>query len=141
MSMQKLSINLKSFNHTHLNVSIKKIRKILRSLKIIKARSLFIPTLLKRYTVERSPHIDKKSREQFELKRYKAQIIVSLNNSLKTSIFLYLLKNSLFPGVELQISIQFYDFGVAKKKWGYAGDAKIKIKKKSPSTMSRTRQD
>ena len=65
------------------------------------------PSSKKKLTVLRSPHIDKKSREQFQRHVYKSQISVSSDNREIPSLLLFLLKNSEFPGVELKIASKF----------------------------------
>ena len=65
------------------------------------------PSSEKKLTVLRSPHIDKKSREQFQRHVYKSQISVSSGNREIPSLLLFLLKNSEFPGVQLKIASKF----------------------------------
>ena len=64
------------------------------------------PTLVKKITTLRSPHIDKKSREQFEWKREKAQIHFSLSSVAQISFVLFILTHSRFPGVEIEIGVE-----------------------------------
>ena len=65
-----------------------------------------LPTLVKKITLLRSPHIDKKSREQFEWKREKAQINIDLSSVQQISLLLFILTHSRFPGVEIEIGIE-----------------------------------
>lgn len=65
-----------------------------------------LPTLVKKMTTLRSPHIDKKSREQFEWKREKAQIDFDLNFVPQISFVLFILTHSRFPGVEIEIGVE-----------------------------------
>jgi ribosomal protein S10 len=65
------------------------------------------PSSEKKLTVLRSPHIDKKSREQFQRHVYKSQISVFSGNREIPSLLLFLLKNSEFPGVQLKIASKF----------------------------------
>ena len=65
-----------------------------------------LPRLLRKMTTLRSPHIDKKSREQFEWKREKAQIHFHLNSVAQISLALFILTHSRFPGVEVEIGIE-----------------------------------
>lgn len=108
--MQFITITIKSFDFLFVKKAIKNIQKIchLFSLNNVKVSSLPLP--IKRFTVERSPHIDKKSREQFEMKKYKMSLKIKIRNKRTVTLFLYILKNSTYPGVELSISTQFYDF-------------------------------
>ena len=63
-----------------------------------------LPSRKKKFTLLRSPHIDKKSREQFELHTYRGQIRVFSCNRKVLSVLLCLLKNSEFPGIELTVA-------------------------------------
>ncbi|RYX83612.1 30S ribosomal protein S10 [bacterium] len=65
-----------------------------------------LPTTVKKITTLRSPHIDKKSREQFEWKRQKAQISFDLNSAPQISFVLFVLNHSRFPGVEIEIGVE-----------------------------------
>ena len=65
------------------------------------------PSSKKKLTVLRSPHIDKKSREQFQRHVYKSQISVFSANREIPSLLLFLLKNSEFSGVQLKIASKF----------------------------------
>jgi small subunit ribosomal protein S10 len=65
-----------------------------------------LPTTVKKITTLRSPHIDKKSREQFEWKRQKAQISFDLPSAPQISFILFVLKHSRFPGVEIEIGVE-----------------------------------
>ena len=67
---------------------------------------VFLPTKKKIYTVCRSPHIDKKSREQFNILQYKKKIIATSHNILAVCLLLHTIRISEFPGVQLHIVIQ-----------------------------------
>ena len=69
-------------------------------------RKIPLPTLVKKITTLRSPHIDKKSREQFEWKRQKALISFDLNSAPQISFVLFVLNHSRFPGVEIEIGVE-----------------------------------
>lgn len=102
--MYKICINIKSFKPSYIKRSILKINEILFFLKKTHIKIIGLPIKKKLYTVLKSPHKDKKSREQFQLKRWKSKIIIELDSKTKiTNLFLFLLKNSEFPGVEMQI--------------------------------------
>lgn len=69
-------------------------------------KTIPLPTLVKKITTLRSPHIDKKSREQFEWKRQKAQMSFDLNSAPQISFILSVLTHSRFPGVEIEIGVE-----------------------------------
>jgi small subunit ribosomal protein S10 len=66
-----------------------------------------LPTKLKKYTVLRSPHIDKKSREQFELKTYqKALEFKNIKNKFIFLLFLDTIKLVQLNGVQLKCTFK-----------------------------------
>ena len=74
MDRQNIRIRLKAFDHRVLDHST---REIVNTAKRTNARvcgPIPVPTRVERYTVLRSPHIDKKSREQFEMRTHKRVI-------------------------------------------------------------------
>ena len=108
-------ICLKSFDNLYIDFSINKILQISNYLKTLSKKPLLqkqirLPTKKKKFTVLRSPHIDKKSREQFEWVRYKESIFLSFQKVGTFSLFVFLLKNSAFPGVEIEINLKHSTF-------------------------------
>ena len=76
----QMHLYLKSFNNLYIEKTQTKILQINNYLKNLPQKNMervvSLPTCKKKYTVLRSPHIDKKSREQFEWKRYKKSIFL-----------------------------------------------------------------
>ena len=105
--MQKITLSFKSFNYLFIKNSYQHICQIahLWEIPVHALKFTNLPTLRKRCTLLKSPHVHKKSREQFEWSRKKAQIIVHIKTKLHCILFLFLLKNSQFPGVELKITL------------------------------------
>jgi len=71
METQNIRIRLKAFDHRVLDQSV---REIVGTAKRTGARvrgPIPLPNRLERFTVNRGPHIDKKSREQFEIRTHK----------------------------------------------------------------------
>jgi small subunit ribosomal protein S10 len=71
METQNIRIRLKAFDHRVLDQSV---REIVGTAKRTGARvrgPIPLPNRIERFTVLRSPHIDKKSREQFEVRTHK----------------------------------------------------------------------
>jgi len=83
MSGQKIRIKLKSFDHHLIDKSAEKIIKSVKSTGAIVAGPIPLPTKRTVVTVLRSPHVDKKSREQFEQRIHKRMIDI-LSSSNKT---------------------------------------------------------
>ncbi len=71
MQSQKIRIRLKSFDHKVLDRSVREIVDTARRTGALTAGPIPLPTRINRYTVLRSPHVDKKSREQFEVRTHK----------------------------------------------------------------------
>ncbi len=74
MAGQKIRIKLKSYDHTLIDKSAEKIIKTVKSTGAIVSGPIPLPTKRTLYTVLRSPNVDKKSREQFELATHKRLI-------------------------------------------------------------------
>ncbi len=71
MDNQSIRIRLKAFDYRVLDSST---REILNTAKRTGARTrgpIPLPTHIERFTVNRSPHVDKKSREQFEIRTHR----------------------------------------------------------------------
>ena len=68
---QKIRIKLKSYDHNLLDKSAEKIVKTVKSTGAVVSGPIPLPTHKRIYTVLRSPHVNKKAREQFELCAYK----------------------------------------------------------------------
>ncbi|MBS4028258.1 MAG: 30S ribosomal protein S10 [Ignavibacteriales bacterium] len=100
MSGQKIRIKLKSFDHQLVDKSTEKIIKSVKATGAIVAGPIPLPTKRSIYTVLRSPHVDKKSREQFETRIHK-RIIDILSSSNKTVDALT--KLDLPAGVEVEV--------------------------------------
>jgi ribosomal protein S10 len=79
-----------------------------RRCKINKMSFTSFPKKRKLFTVLRSPHIDKKSREQFQFVFHKLKLVLNGKNDNKTNLFIFLLKNSEFPGVEMEIILNYH---------------------------------
>ena len=71
MTTPKIRIRLKAYDHKLLDQSASEIVDIARRTGAKVAGPIPLPTSISRYTVLRGPHIDKKSREQFEMRTHK----------------------------------------------------------------------
>src|SRR6187401_1018247 len=71
MQSQRIRIRLRAFDHKLLDQSTKEIVDTAKRTGARVAGPIPLPTLKNRYTVLRSPHVDKKSREQFEIRTHK----------------------------------------------------------------------
>ena len=74
MQSTKIRIRLKAFDYKLLDQSVAEIVETARRTGARVAGPIPLPTKINRYTVLRSPHVDKKSREQFEIRTHKRLI-------------------------------------------------------------------
>lgn len=72
--MDKLRIYLQSYDHKLLDQSAKKIAEVVKKNGSELAGPLPLPTKTKKYTVLRSVHVNKDSREQFEMRVHRRMI-------------------------------------------------------------------
>ena len=103
MQTKKIIIRLEAYDHEALDQSASVIADGARRTGPRVAGPIPLPTRIERYTVLRSPHIDKKSREQFEMRTHK-RLLDILNPSPKTVDSLQRL--DLPAGVDIEIKIQ-----------------------------------
>jgi small subunit ribosomal protein S10 len=74
MATQRIRIRLKAYDHKLLDASVHEIMSTVRTSGARIAGPIPLPTRRNTYTVLRGPHIDKKSREQFEIRTHKRLI-------------------------------------------------------------------
>jgi len=77
MLNQRITIRLEAFDHETLDVSASEIVDTAKRTGARVAGPIPLPTRIERYTVLRSPHVDKKSREQFEIRTHKRLIYIT----------------------------------------------------------------
>ena len=102
MAGQKIRIKLKSYDHNLIDKSAEKIIKTVKSTGAIVSGPIPLPTKRTLYTVLRSPNVDKKSREQFEMRAYK-RLIDIFNSSNKTVDSLMKLELPACVDVEIKV--------------------------------------
>lgn len=71
MLRERIRIRLKAYDYRILDTSTSEIVDTARRTGAQIAGPIPLPTVINRYTVLRSPHVDKKSREQFEMRTHK----------------------------------------------------------------------
>ena len=99
---QKIRIKLNSFDHNLVDKSADRIVKAVKSTGAVVSGPIPLPTEKQIYTVLRSPHVNKKSREQFQLCTYKRLIDIH-SSSAKTVDAL--MKLELPSGVDVEIKV------------------------------------
>ena len=100
MTTPKIRIRLKAYDHKLLDQATTEIVETVRSTGARVAGPIPLPTKINRYTVLRSPHVDKKSREQFEIRTHK-RLLDILDPSQPTLDAL--MKLDLSAGVDVEI--------------------------------------
>jgi len=71
---ERIRIRLKAYDHRVLDQSTSQIVERAKRTGVRVAGPIPLPTVINRFTVNRSPHVDKKSREQFEIRTHKRLI-------------------------------------------------------------------
>jgi small subunit ribosomal protein S10 len=99
---QRIRIRLKAYDHTLLDQSATKIVETAESTGAKVAGPVPLPTRIERYTVMRSPFVDKDSQEHFEIRTHKRLIDV-LEPSQKT--ISALMRLNLPAGVDIEIKL------------------------------------
>ena len=99
---QKIRIKLKSYDHNLVDESAEKIVKTVKSTGAVVNGPIPLPTNKRIYTVLRSPHVNKKSREQFQLSNYKRLLDIYSSSSKTIDA---LMKLELPSGVEVEIKV------------------------------------
>ncbi|OFZ11237.1 MAG: 30S ribosomal protein S10 [Bdellovibrionales bacterium RBG_16_40_8] len=102
MQSQRIRIRLRAFDHKLLDQSTKEIVDTARRTGARVAGPIPLPTRINRYTVLRSPHVDKKSREQFEILTHK-RLLDILEPTQQTMD--QLMKLDLSAGVDVEIKL------------------------------------
>jgi len=102
MMNQKIRIRLKAYDHKLLDQSANEIVMTVKKTGARVAGPIPLPTRIRKYTVLRSPHIDKKSREQFEIRVHK-RLVDILEPTQQTVDSL--MKLDLSAGVHVEISL------------------------------------
>ena len=76
MDQQSIRIRLKAYDHRVLDQSAKEIVNTAHRTGAKVRGPIPLPTRIEKFTVLRSPHIDKKSREQFEIRTHKLVLVI-----------------------------------------------------------------
>ena len=102
MAQQKIRIRLKAYDHRILDQSASQIVEAAERTGAAVAGPIPLPTHIKKFTVIRSPFIDKDSREQFEIRTHK-RLIDILNPTSRTVDTLMRLQ--LPAGVDIEVKL------------------------------------
>ncbi len=102
MQNQSIRIRLKAFDYRVLDASTQEILSTARRTGAQVRGPIPLPNKIERYTVLRSPHIDKKSREQFEMRTHK-RLLDIIDPTPQTVDAL--MKLDLAAGVDVEIKL------------------------------------
>ncbi len=102
MENQKIRIRLKAYDHRLLDRSVKDLVDTAKRTGAAIKGPIPLPTKINKFCVLRSPHVDKKSREQFEIRTHKRlmDIIEPTQNTVDA-----LMKLDLPAGVDVEIKL------------------------------------
>ena len=98
----RIRIKLKAYDHRLLDASVQEIINAAQKTGAKIAGPIPLPTQVSRYTVLRSPHVNKKSREQFEIRTNKRLIDIETNEQTVDA----LMKLDLSAGVDIKIRLR-----------------------------------
>jgi small subunit ribosomal protein S10 len=102
VSTQRIRIKLRAYDHKMLDDSLAKIVDSARRTGAAITGPVLLPTKIKKYTVNRSVHVDKKSREQFEMRIHKRLLDIREPSSKTVD---ELMKLDLPAGVYIEIKM------------------------------------
>ena len=102
MDNQNIRIRLKAFDHRLLDQSTHEIVNTAKRTGAEVKGPIPLPTHIEKFTVNRSPHVDKKSREQFEIRTHK-RVLDIVNPTPQTVDAL--MKLDLSAGVDVEIKL------------------------------------
>ena len=102
MNGQNIRIRLKAFDHRILDTSTKEIVSTAKRTGAQVRGPIPLPTRIEKFTVNRSPHVDKKSREQFEIRTHK-RVLDIVDPTPQTVDAL--MKLDLAAGVDVEIKL------------------------------------
>ena len=101
-NQQKIRIKLKSYDHNLVDKSAEKIVKTVKAAGAVVVGPIPLPTHKKIFTVLRSPHVNKKAREQFQLSSHKRLLDIYSSSSKTVDA---LMKLELPSGVDIVIKV------------------------------------
>ncbi len=99
---ERIRIRMEAYDHEILDQSAASIVETAKSTGARVSGPIPLPTRIERYTVLRSPHVDKKSREQFEIRTHKRLIDITEPTAKTVGA---LSKLTLPVGVEIKIKV------------------------------------
>ncbi|MDR2074917.1 MAG: 30S ribosomal protein S10 [Holosporales bacterium] len=102
MKWKSIRIRLKAYDHRLLDQSVKEIVNAAKRTGAEVVGPIPLPTHIEKFTVNRGPHIDKESREQFEIRTHKR--LIDIIDWLPQTVDA-LMKLDLAAGVNVEIKL------------------------------------
>ena len=102
MDRQRIRIRLQAYDHRVLDKAVADVNERAESSDALVVGPIPLPTKIERYTVNKSPHVNKKSMEQFEMRTHK-RLMDIVEPTAKTVD--QLKKLNLPAGVDIKIKI------------------------------------
>jgi len=102
MSTQKIRIRLKAYDHNLLDQAVAEIVDTTKRTGSRLVGPIPLPTIVNKYCVLRGPHVDKKSREQFEIRTHKRLLDIMEPTQQTVDA---LMKLDLSAGVDVEIKL------------------------------------
>lgn len=102
MNSRSIRIRLRAYDHKLLDQSVKEIVNTAKRTGAEVVGPIPLPVRIERFTVNRSPHIDKESREQFEMRTHRR--VVDIKDWLPQTVDA-LMKLELAAGVDVAIKL------------------------------------
>ena len=99
---QKIRIKLKSYDHSLVDKSSEKIVKAVKATGAVVVGPIPLPTKKEKFTVLKSPHVNKKARDQYQICTYKRLVDIYSNSSKTVDA---LMKIELPSGVDVEIKV------------------------------------
>ena len=99
---EKIRIKMRAYDHRLLDQSVKELVDTAHRTGARIAGPVPLPTRIQKFTVLRSPHVDKKSREQFEIRTHKR--LIDIHEPTQQTVDA-LMKLELAAGVDVEIKL------------------------------------
>ena len=117
-------IRLRSFEYSSINKAIVKIKSLSQKHDILLGGTICLPTKTTKYTLLRSPHVNKQSREQFEIRRHSRLLRIKSSDKEKVISLLKEVKDTCLVGITLKITSSFLKQEIALESCSKIQDLK-----------------
>ena len=97
----EITLKFKAFDYRLLDKEVARIYEVVKKTNASVTGPIPMPKKIEKLTVNRSPHVDKESREQFEIRTFRRNMIITPSANTIDA----LMKVELAPGVEVEIKV------------------------------------